>query len=480
MTEGSADGLVAGAARSNLDIEPGMPGPGLRMWGEPFNGQETPLSVGAFVATSGGRTAVIIATDLLWFPDATARRIREQAAHLAGTSPELVLLNASHAHSTPPIPGMPFSGDVGAIDRFGATVERTIASVVQAAVVRRRPARIGTGTGSSSLGVYRRAHGADGRDHLGEVPDAPIDPTVGVIRVDALDGSAIAILFSFGCHPVLHGPWAYRISSDYPGAARAAVERNIGGVALFLQACGDDVNPRFGIGLEQDPVETKDRDGMVLGAEVLRVASEVRTAHRRGPETSIASFGVSYWPWEPVTSHQAPVIAGADRVLDVPLSDLPTLDAAMAINAIRHRELETLEVAEAAWVDRHIARSFADWSDVLVAAVEHHVRTVPVTVQALRIGDVAFAAVAMETFSCTGIDVKARSPFPNTVLLGYSNGYHSYLPRAQDLPPGGWKPTERYAVPDLYPAAWLQPTAIGSAAEQQVVETCVSLLERVR
>ena len=472
-------GLLAGAARSALRLELPLPGPGLRLWGEPFVGQESPLTVGALVATSEGRTAVVIAADLVVIPDGMARRIRERAADIAQTPPEHVLLNFSHDHATPPLPGMPFDGDEAAVDAFGAMVERRIAAVVRAAARRRRPARFGADMGSSPISVYRRARGADGRDHLGEVPGAPIDPAVGVVRVDALDGSPIAVLFSFGCHPVLFGPRAFRISSDFPGAARAVVDRNLGGVSLFLQACSGDVNPRYGIGAEEDPTETKDREGTVLGAEVLRVASQIRTAHRRGAQTPIPGMGISLWPWDPVTEHPAPRIAAAERSLDLPVSELPTETRAREIRAAEHGRLAALESADAPWVDIHVARRWADWSDVLVAAVVDGTRTVPVTIQALRIGDVAFATVAMETFSATGLEIKTRSPFAHTQLLGCSNGFHGYLPRAQDLPPGGWKAGERYAVPDLYPQAWLQAAAIGPDAEQMVVSGCLSLLDAV-
>ena len=474
-----ADGLRVGVARRNLKVEPGLPGPGLRLWGEPFIGQASPLTVGALVVSSAGTTCVIIATDLIFVPDELAQRIRERAASIAGTTRELVLLNASHDHSVPPLPGGQYEGDDQAVDRFGTIVERAIASAVRVAVRRQRPARLGSGFGTSPISVYRRARDANGRDHLGEVPGAPIDPAVGVLRFDDLDGAAIAILFSFGCHPVLYGPRAFRYSADFPGEARAVVERNIGGTALFVQACSGDVNPRYGIGAEVDPAETTKREGTVLGAEVVRVASEIRTAHRRGPQTPIPGFGISLWPWEPVVEHAAPTIAGRERSLDLPLSTLPTESEARAIQAAHHGALADLEAANAPWLDRHIQRRWVDWSDVLVDAVVNDATTVQVTVQALRIGDVALAAVAMETFSATGLEIKARSPFAHTQLLGVSNGFHGYLARADALPAGGWKATERYAVPDLYPQAWLQATAIGPAAEQMVFGALISMLESI-
>jgi hypothetical protein len=478
--EPESDGLTVGFGRVDLNPEPALPGPGLRLWGEPFRGQATPLTVGAMVARSGGATAVIIASDLIFIPDAFARRVRDRVAEIAGTSRGHVLLNASHDHAVPPLPGGQYWGDDAAIERFGSVVEQAMVDAVAAAGKDQQPARLGVGFGSAPISVYRRARGPDGRDHLGEVPDHPIDRAVGVWRFDDLRGKAIGFIFSFGCHPVLHGPRSFTYSWDYPGAARGVIERNLGGTALFLQACSGDVNPRYGIGAEEDPRETVEREGTVLGAEVVRVASEIRTAHRRGPQTPLPGFGISLWPWLPVTEHLAPTIRGTERLLDLPLSQLPSVGEARQIQAEHHGKLADLEAAGAPWADRHIQRRWAEWSDVLVDAVEHGRTTVPVVVQALCIGDAVIAAVAMEAFSATGMAIKARSPFPHTQLIGVSNGFHGYLTRGPDLPAGGWKATERYAVPDLYAQAWLQPAAIGPTAESMVVDNLVEMLESIR
>src|SRR5439155_1096398 len=176
-----------------------------------------------------------------------------------------------------------------------------------------------------------------GGGRFGEVPDRAIDRSVGVVRFDDLAGRAIAVTFSYGCHPVLHGPRPRAISSDYPGAARALVERNLapgaGGppVALFLQGCGGDINPRYGIGADEDPSETKDREGTVLGAEVLRVASEIRTNARRGPRGRLSGLEFSGWPGVPGEEHAAPRIASVARTSTLPLGTLPTLDVAEGI-----------------------------------------------------------------------------------------------------------------------------------------------------
>ncbi len=87
-----------------------------------------------------------------------------------------------------------------------------------------QPARIGAGCGEAEFGIYRRETAPDGRDVLGEDPGVPIDASVGVVRIDDLEGQALATWFTYGCHAVTMGPRSTVISSDFPGPARELVE----------------------------------------------------------------------------------------------------------------------------------------------------------------------------------------------------------------------------------------------------------------
>jgi neutral ceramidase len=64
--------------------------------------------------------------------------------------------------------------------------------------------------------------------------------------------------------------------------------------------------------------------------------------------------------------------------------------------------------------------------------------TKEITLQALAIGDFAIAAIPCETFGSTGLAVKKASPFPLTMVVGLANGYHGYLPPADQFPWGGY------------------------------------------
>ena len=205
--------------------------------------------------------------------------MRERMGNAIGVPATNIMLNLSHNHSSPCLPDwVPDTEEQTRLKtRYRDDLSDWLVEAVQEADSRLRPARIGAGWGESDIGIYRRETGPDGRDVLGEMPDHPIDPSVGVVRVDDLDGNPITVLFSYGCHPVTVGPRSMVGTPDFPGPAREVIEKCLGGTAIFLQACGGNINPRPGIGYEVDCRDVKGRIGMALGAEALRVAAGIRT-----------------------------------------------------------------------------------------------------------------------------------------------------------------------------------------------------------
>ena len=63
--------------------------------------------------------------------------------------------------------------------------------------------------------------------------------------------------------------------------------------------------------------------------------------------------------------------------------------------------------------------------------------TVPV--QALRIGDFAVCAIPFEAFAEIGLDLKKRSPFPRTMVIGIANAPSGYLPTPEQHKLGGYE-----------------------------------------
>jgi hypothetical protein len=74
-----------------------------------------------------------------------------------------------------------------------------------------------------------------------------------------------------------------------------------------------------------------------------------------------------------------------------------------------------------------------------IAAAERQEATLTVKLQAIRIGDFAVCGIPFETFVEIGLDLKKRSPFPLTMVIGLANGRHGYLPTPEQHKLGGYE-----------------------------------------
>ena len=481
--------LHAGVARRDVNPPLGTRQTGFRLFGNPVQAIESDLTATALVLGDGTTKVVVIAIDLsIVGIDLSlrglrpAREMRMRVAEALGIPVAHVLLNTSHAHSGVALPDyMPDTPEQLALkERFRRTLIEGLVEAAVEADVRLQPARIGCSWGESTIGVYRRET-RDGRDVLGEVPDHPVDMSVGVIRVDDLDGDPIAVVFRYSCHPVTMGPLSAVVSSDFPGAARRVVETSVGGLALFLQGGGGNVNPRTGMGYEADCRETKERVGLELGGEVVKVAAQIRTATRAGRRRPLGNVpNILFTPWERIEGPMPVTIAAAEEVVALDYVELPSPDEAEAILAERRRVLRERQAGDAQEWEVRVAEKEEDWARLLVEAASHEHPTCDLFLQAIRVGDVALCGMDAELFFESGLEIRARSPFEHTFALGYTNGTIGYLPRAEDHPTGGWRIDGRYAVPDLLFQVHPHPVALHPGSERRAVDATLRLLERLR
>src|SRR5262249_13799719 len=85
--------------------------------------------------------------------------------------------------------------------------------------------------------------------------------------------------------------------------------------------------------------------------------------------------------------------------------------------------------------------------------------------QAIRIGDIAIAAIPDEVFAITGLKLKLQSPLPNTFTIELANGAEGYIPPPEQHKLGGY-------------TTWAARTAgLEVEAEPKIVATVLKLLE---
>ncbi|MBM3290092.1 MAG: hypothetical protein FJY92_08075, partial [Candidatus Hydrogenedentes bacterium] len=216
---------------------------------------------------SDGKTPVLLVNADLCIIN---RELRDRVLELAPPEvpKENIFLTATHTHSAQ-----------GAMNRalvaravsgrfipevLDATAQK-IAESMQGALANRRRATAGSDVTTQ-----------DGLTENRRVPGGPVDPQIGVIRVDDSDGNAIAILGNMAAHPTtVGGADKYSVSADYPGFFYAAVEAQAGEgcVAMFLNGAEGDQRPGNPQGLEG--WARTEWIGQQLAAKVMETASKI-------------------------------------------------------------------------------------------------------------------------------------------------------------------------------------------------------------
>ncbi len=64
---------------------------------------------------------------------------------------------------------------------------------------------------------------------------------------------------------------------------------------------------------------------------------------------------------------------------------------------------------------------------------------IDIPLQTLRIGDLAVVAIPFEVFAEMGLEIKSKSPFPDTFAVSIANGAYGYLPTVAQHELGGYE-----------------------------------------
>ncbi|MDA1049271.1 MAG: hypothetical protein O3C40_02175 [Planctomycetota bacterium] len=430
---------------------------------------ERDLTATALVLADGAAKVAMIACDILFLQSPHVDRIRARVGEAIGVPADHVLINASHTHLGPMLPG--WSADTPRQDelqrRYLATLEESLVGVATMADRRLQPARIGAATGHAQIGINRRERLPDGGIVIGDNPDGPVDHDVGVIRIDDLSGKPIATVMTAAAHTIVLGPKTSHLSPDYVGPAREIVERATGALSLFLQGAAGNVSPRCGIGSGgAAQFDDLHRIGAMLGGEVVKTWAEIRTHDRHGPRRIVQSVAaISVRDYEPLPEACLKHFNVATRRVTLPMAPLPDRQVA---EANLHRYRKQLDEARAgdSVGEIHVAQRLVHWAELVIRTIDEGE---PVTRElvcwALRINDIGIVAVNGEPFAELALEVKRRSPLKHTCFLGYSNGCLGYLPTPEAFDEGGMEVHEshqNYMLPTRFTREW-GPAVISSA-----------------
>jgi hypothetical protein len=263
-------------------------------------GTDEPVHDSVFARTlvlqSGAIRLAFVSVDLAVF---TSERVIKTCKDHYGITQ--LMLCSSHNHSEPQ-PGGKRSFQQG--NPYTSFYEDQIIKAVGEACQHLFPARIGGGHSSfPQLGFNRLIPREDGHareswfsdaqytcENPERIPFGPVDPEVGVIRIDDEQGHAKAIIMNYACHADIVC-FNYAVSADYPGVACRKVEEAFDNKVncLFIQGAGGNIESLQISSRRQgpdDPFQTDyapmERTGEILAFQTVKLAKKLTTAPLAG------------------------------------------------------------------------------------------------------------------------------------------------------------------------------------------------------
>lgn len=256
-------GLRAGHAE--VDISPGRE---ITPFGYGFRGEKTPpgnpgvhdpLRFRALALSDAAepRKPVILASfDWCVIPNELAAKWRERIATRTATTPERVVLTATHTHSGP----FPDPAADSATAAYLTHVEERICGAAAQAVSNTYPVRASWRAAPLGLSYDRRVRTPEGiamcwnpQVFEDRQPLPAADPTCSLLLLRQDNGPRLFALWSHGSHPVVLGRTSPWISADFPGRACELIEEYLpGSQAVFFMGASGHSQPW--IATQEDPV----------------------------------------------------------------------------------------------------------------------------------------------------------------------------------------------------------------------------------
>ncbi len=414
----------AGAASVDITPKEGVSLDGPISKNGPVTGIHDRLHARALMLDDGKTRLAIVICDACMIGrdvvDAAQKIVRKET----GLSPDGLLIAATHTHAAVRAVHI---GNEPADDEYHKLLSRWIAEAVIQAEKNLAPARIGYGSfdkpeflrcrrflcepGSVAANPFgekgERIKSVAGQSSSVIKPAGPIDPQFSVLSVLHADGRPLAVLGNFSVH-YCGGYRRGLVSADYFGHYAEALEAKL--------SAGEDRPPFVG---------------------VMSNGTSGNTGSIRKDEASYAPF-----EWMKVSA----------RIL--------AEETLTSISKIEHRSDIRLATAESeltlgvrrpdgsrlAWARKILANPKGPhphrWSKVYAQEALHlseFPETMPIKLQAFRIGEVAIAAMPCEVFAEAGLAIKKQSPHRFTFSIELANGYGGYLPPRKQHELGGYE-----------------------------------------
>ena len=438
----------AGAATSN--ITPMLGGGIVGNFGTPPAAMHVhdELHARCIALDDGTTKLVFVVADIIYMSRELIDEIKEIIHNETGLPVENILISGTHTHSSVR------ENQEG----YKPFLVRRIADVVRIAINNLEPAQIGWGAGYVPQHVFVRRwkmkpgtpmpNPFGGQDQVvmnpGRAnsnllePAGKPDTEVSFISIQSLAGRPIALLANYSLHYVGGVPDNH-LSADYFGVFADRMQELLNAdrqnppfVAIMSNGTSGDVNNiNFREPAEKNPPYAKMRIvADYLAREVLRFYKTVQ--HQEWVSLQAAQKELTLKSRKP----DQQMIDRAKMVLARPDTVTPY-----------HRHEKTYAQRTLQMLER------PDQVDIII--------------QTFKIGDLGIAAIPFETFSETGLEIKARSPFKASFTIELANGSYGYLPTPSQHKLGGYE-------------TWLGTNRVETEASVKITDTILQLFSQMK
>lgn len=441
-----------------------------------------PLYAKALVLDDGAARVVIVAMDALAIgglgdiKDDFLAKLRsriQNELHIPGCN---VMVNASHTHPQ----GRLLCEEDEQIERTFEAVRQAMRSMTEV--------KVGSGFGYEDRIVVNRnlkmkdgnhwsiryAHPCPPDEDVAGV--GPIDPQIGVIRIDRLDGSPLAVVYNFASHLLIGVP-DRGVTANFPGFASKLIEETLGGgaMALFLQGAGGDILELY----FKDVNRPRDCEpiGTMLGLSTLKAVRKIVT---RDAGLSVLSETIRLPRRDDIPQRITERLQEQAELLATLRSTCLNFKTFLPMylkyalhpdypSDYSYRYMQEAQIGANGLVSMdahnrdHIERYLSNIAKMErliriqedVATLKFHqalneeagTPDIAAEVQGIKIGDCVLITAPAELLVEIGLKLKATSPYEHTFVAAFTNGYMHYAAPAEHYGKGGYEVTECLLAP---------------------------------
>lgn len=318
-----------------------------------------------------GVRVAFVALEVAQAPADQVAYTKQIVGEICGVDPANVWVHTTHQFGF-----MHRPSDTAKAETYDALMKRAAREAAEQAIASFQPAKLGVGTGECHVSANKNITAPPeigGGPYYGPGSTLETDPTMTVLRFDALDGSPIGFFLSYGTKPSALCTTGKtvgnrQVNTEVTGHASKLMEEAFGAPALFCMPAAGDQYPRetamyygfdeagnwgvIDIGFDEG-IKIVDRLGAEMGRDAVAIAKSIDCAASEA-EVSIAATAFAY-----------PNKAGDGEI--------------------------------------------------------------EITVDAITMGDIAFVGFKQEMDCVTGQQIQAGSPYKTTLLVSFLNGDGKYL-----------------------------------------------------